>query len=327
MGPGGRGAGGAGGGGGMTPPQGPGAGKPLECGVVEVMADTGRDRIELRVKDEELDMELRSGRVPTFKGKKNEVAVEWFAEAPGRLDVLGGVADLGGALTLQYPVESTGITVRMRVCLGEPGPGQPHKVVVHDESGCRSTLGGSPPRRATIELAPILENVARLPTELLCPETRAVGVATKNALKQLRELPQKWAHHVAGCILGMHVQGSKFGWGSHNLTGLPRDFLSLYPPWSRLEIWTNNEIWRDPTTKNCPNNNFLPQGQGAASSAAVQVRRGTHPTTPPAAPNPVPSRTMKTRYYTARFKALLPAPSRPTVSLTVGACLPCRLRL
>ena len=47
----------------------------------------------------------------------------------------GGGADVGGALTLQYPLCEAGVEVRMRVTLGPRGPGQPHEIRVWDESG------------------------------------------------------------------------------------------------------------------------------------------------------------------------------------------------
>jgi galactokinase len=53
----------------------------------------------------------------------------WTARAPGRLDVMGGIADYSGSLVLQWPIrESTRVALRFR-------PGQSLRVVSRDATG------------------------------------------------------------------------------------------------------------------------------------------------------------------------------------------------
>ena len=212
---------------------------------------------------------LQEGKLP-MSGDGGEVCVEWASWAPGRLDLLGGVADVGGALTLQYPLSVAGVEVRMRVTLGPRGPGQSHKIRVWDEGG------GEPARCEKIDIAPILEVVDTLAGDCRSreagggePESRtkgAISPVTKEALKLLGKLPGGWAHHVVGCILGFHVQGSSLGWclcdiGESANSGSKRG-LNRYPPWTLLEVFTG---------PGAGSVNHLPPGQGGASSAAVQI--------------------------------------------------------
>ena len=217
---------------------------------------------------------MKAGKLP-MSGEGGEVNLEWVSRAPGRLDLLGGVADVGGALTLQYPLCEAGVEVRMRVTLGPRGPGQPHEIRVWDESGEEFNHLGTCQK---FNISPILETVDVMARDCRAresdgscgePESRPtdeISPVTKEALKMLGKLPGGWAHHVVGCILGFHVQGSSLGWCLSDIGESAKcrsnRRLNWYPPWTLLEVFTG------PGAGSVAH---LPPGQGGASSAAVQI--------------------------------------------------------
>ena len=93
----------------------------------------------------------------------------WTARAPGRLDVMGGIADYSGSLVLQWPIrESTRATVQFR-------PSQFLRVVSRNATG----------RRASVEVPLALVNAARPPYD----EIRAWFA---------EDATRHWAAYVAG---------------------------------------------------------------------------------------------------------------------------------
>ena len=59
------------------------------------------------------EIRLNAGIWPHGSGDAEDTAPVFIARAPGRLDVMGGIADYSGALVLQWPIhEATRVAVR-----------------------------------------------------------------------------------------------------------------------------------------------------------------------------------------------------------------------
>jgi galactokinase len=133
----------------------------------------------------ELDDKLRSDGVPLFTGAEPPLC----ARAPGRLDVMGGIADYSGSLVLELPTAEAAYVAAQRT------PGSRVRIVSAGFGSDRAPL-----RDVSFDAA----------------ELRRAGQSYADARRYFRADPERaWAAYVAGALVALRLE-----LGSDLFTGL-----------------------------------------------------------------------------------------------------------
>ncbi|XP_010524568.1 PREDICTED: L-arabinokinase isoform X2 [Tarenaya hassleriana] len=157
----------------------------------------------------------------------------FVARAPGRLDVMGGIADYSGSLVLQMPIREA-----CHVAVQRNHPSK-HRLWKHTQARQHAKEQGSTPVLQIVSYGSELSN--RAPTFDMNLSDFMVGdkpISYENARKYFAQDPaQKWAAYIAGTILVLMTElGVHF-----------KDSISILV------------------------SSAVPEGKGVSSSAAVEV--------------------------------------------------------